>query len=103
MFKMQQNLLVTEHTVEQSTEQVNQSKTILSFREAAIYLALSKSTLYKMTSKKTIPHYCPGGKLIYFRRIDLENFMLQNRRATVEEIGAEAISKFHKRNSVRRK
>ena len=61
-------------------------KEILTFEEATKYLGLSKSNLYKRTSLNQIPFYKPGGKLIYFRKTDLDDFMLRNRQSTVDEI-----------------
>lgn len=44
------------------------AKEVLSLEEASIYLDISRSTLYKMTSAKQIPHYKPNGKLVYFEK-----------------------------------
>ena len=38
------------------------SKPVLNFNEAARYLRTSPSHLYKLTSSKQVPHYCPQGK-----------------------------------------
>lgn len=61
------------------------SKEILTLEEAAEYLQLSKSCLYKMTSSKEIPYYVPGGKKIYFRRIELDNWILNSKVNSVNE------------------
>lgn len=60
-------------------EQREKGEGILSLNEAAKFLKLSKSFLYKMTSQKIIPHYIPGGKRIYFKKSDLEDWLLKNR------------------------
>lgn len=60
-------------------------KEILSLNEATVFLKMSKSCLYKLTSQKQIPHYVPGGKKIYFKKSDLENWLLQNRVTPVSE------------------
>ncbi|KGO83738.1 AlpA family transcriptional regulator [Flavobacterium cauense R2A-7] len=65
------------------------NKEILTLDEAANYLCLSKSALYKITSRKEIPFYNPGGKKIYFRRIDLENWVLESKSMSIDEIGEE--------------
>lgn len=62
-----------------------QKEEILSLNEATVFLKMSKSCLYKITSQKQIPHYVPGGKKIYFRKSDLENWLLQNRITPVSE------------------
>ncbi len=58
---------------------------ILSFNEATVFLKMSKSCLYKITSQKQIPHYVPGGKKIYFKKSDLEKWLLQRRITPVNE------------------
>lgn len=62
------------------------SKDILTLGEAAEYMQLSKSALYKLTSSKKIPYYVPGGKIIYFRRIELDDWLVFNRIASTEEV-----------------
>ena len=49
----------------------------LTLEEAALYLGISKSTLYKLSHTKSIPFYKPGNKLIYFKRADLDNWVCQ--------------------------
>ena len=53
------------------------SKEILSLNEASEYLSLSKSDLYKKTSRRIIPHFKPG-KHIFFKKKDLDSFILAN-------------------------
>lgn len=65
-------------------------KTVLTFDEAAAYTGLSKSDLYKKTSLRIIPHYKPRGKMIYFNREELDEWLLQNRVSTSEEIETKA-------------
>lgn len=61
-------------------------KQVLNFNEAAQFLELSHSHLYKLTSSNVIPFYKPTGKKLYFNRPELENWLLQNRSTTVAEI-----------------
>jgi excisionase family DNA binding protein len=58
----------------------------LSFDEAAKYLKLSKSTLYKHTSAGNIAHYKPNGKLILFKRKDLDCWLARSRIPSNYEI-----------------
>ncbi len=67
-------------------------KEILNLEEASTYLGVSKSNLYKKTSASKIPHYKPEGKIIYFRREELDQWMLRNRQSTVDEIMDKAAS-----------
>ena len=54
------------------------NKTILSFKEAISFMDVSKSFLYKLTSKGKINFFKPNNGKIYFKKEDLENWMLQN-------------------------
>ena len=55
-------------------------KEILSFKEALLYLDVSESFLYKLTSKKEIEFTKPNGGKIYFKKHDLDNWMLQKKK-----------------------
>lgn len=65
-------------------------KTVLNFNEACTYLDVSPSHLYKLTSTKHIPHFCPQGKKLYFRREELDAWLQRNRQPTAEEAEAAA-------------
>ena len=65
-------------------------KNVLTFDEAARYMGVSKSDLYKRTHLRTIPHFKPRNKMIYFDRVELENYLKQNPIQTAEEIEAKA-------------
>lgn len=67
-------------------------KDVFNFDEGCEYLDLSASHMYKMTSTGAIPHYKPNGKKIYFKRIELDQWLLRNRATTTEEIEAKAAS-----------
>ena len=70
-------------------EQREKGEEILSLSEAAKFLKLSKSFMYKMTSQKLIPHFIPSGKKIYFKKSDLENWLLKNRIPPTSELEAD--------------
>jgi len=63
-------------------------KDVLNLNEACHYLNISASHLYKMTSQKQIPHFCPQGKKLYFKRSELEEWLMRNRQSSVDEIDA---------------
>lgn len=66
------------------------SKAVLSADEAARYCCISLSHLYKLTSARKIAHSKPQGKLVYFRREDLDAWLLSNRVATMGELDIKA-------------
>lgn len=49
-------------------------KEIFNFDEAAAYLSMSKSTLYKLTSRKEIPHYKPN-RFVFFEKAELDKWI----------------------------
>ena len=61
-------------------------KTVLKLDEVILLTGLSKSYLYKLTSTGGIPCYKPQGKHIYFKKTEVEDWLLQNRKATITEI-----------------
>ena len=71
-------------------------KEILNLTEAALYAGISKSYLYKMTSKRKIPFYRPDSKLIFFKRLELDDWLLKNRMPTV-------VSELSEESSTRKK
>ncbi len=72
-------------------EQKAVRKKVLTIKEACVHLGLSRSHLYKLTSKKQIPHFCPGGRRLYFKREELDNWMLQNRQKSTAELEKETL------------
>lgn len=62
------------------------TKEVLTSDEAAKYMGVSKSYLYKLTMRQQIPHFKPMGKMCYFNRQELEQWLQSNRVATVTEI-----------------
>jgi len=61
-------------------------KEVLNFLETCQYLNISESHLYKLTSRKQIPHFCPNGKKLYFNRKELDLWLQQKKQATMQEI-----------------
>lgn len=62
------------------------TKEVLTAEETARYMGISKSYLYKLTMRGEIPHYKPMGKMCYFNRAEVEEWLQQNRCATATEI-----------------
>lgn len=63
------------------------SKDTLSIEEAGKYLNLAKQTLYGFTSKNLIP-FIKRGKKLYFRKLDLDKWLMEGKQLTKEEIEA---------------
>jgi excisionase family DNA binding protein len=65
-------------------------KDVLNFNEGCAYVDISESHMYKLTSTGVIPHSKPNGKRIYFKRAELDTWLLRNRITTADEIESEA-------------
>ncbi len=61
-------------------------KEVLTLEEAAIFLGMTKSAMYKMTHKQVIPFYRPNGKMVYFEKSELLAWLRINRIASEAEI-----------------
>lgn len=75
------------------------TKEVLTSDEAAKYMGVSKSYLYKLTMKQQIPHFKPMGKMCYFNRLELEQWLQSNRVSTASEIKQQAQSFCMKKSS----
>lgn len=47
----------------------------LNFNQAAEYLGFSHSYLYKLTSRKIVPCYRPTGKVLFFSKAELDEWV----------------------------
>jgi len=68
------------------------AKGVLTFQEAVVYSGISPSYLYKMTSTGQVPHSKPLGKMVYFNRLELEEWLLQNKVTTDAELKERAMN-----------
>nr|WP_315167328.1 helix-turn-helix domain-containing protein [uncultured Flavobacterium sp.] len=84
-------ILIKLNNIEMMLQQQNLlKKDVLNLNEACTYLDISHSHLYKLTSQKQIPHFCPQGKKLYFRRCELDEWLLRNRQDSIDEIETRA-------------
>ena len=59
--------------------------TLFSIKEACAYLNLAQQTLYGFTSKREIP-FIKRGKKLYFRKSELNNWLLEGKRKSKSEL-----------------
>ena len=62
---------------------LDNTKEVLSVEEAARFMDIARSSLYKMTSDRSIPFYRPNGKMIYFEKTDILEWIRKNRVMSV--------------------
>jgi excisionase family DNA binding protein len=87
---MSDEILTRLESIEQSLKQTDRDRP-LNFNEAAQYLNSSKSYLYKLTHRRLIPCFKPLGKKLFFKRQDLEAFLLQRPVKTKGQIEQAAV------------
>lgn len=66
-------------------EALYSTKDILNMKEVGLYLDISQSLLYKLTCNGEIPHFKPRGKMIFFEKKELVNWIKQNHYYPVVE------------------
>lgn len=67
-------------------------KEVLTFDEACDYTGISRSYLYKLTASRIIPHSKPNGKMLFFEKKKLVEWLLQNKRKSKQDIESEALA-----------
>ena len=85
------NLLIFER-LDRIERLLTVSKEVLTFEETCDYTGISRSYLYKLTASGNIPHSKPNGKMIFFEKKKLNEWLLQNGRKSNDEIEAGAIA-----------
>ncbi|MFI3293370.1 MAG: helix-turn-helix domain-containing protein [Rikenellaceae bacterium] len=83
------------HESSQQTTTIAPQPAIMTIDEAASFTGYKKSTIYRKTCAGTIPHYKKeGSNKIYFRREELEEWLLgSSRKQTTQEFIEECDSK----------
>ncbi len=70
--QIERDLAVIKEFIQQQKVNVKETFTLA---EAAIYLGVSTSLLYKLASKRKLSHFKPGSKLIFFKKKDLDDWV----------------------------
>lgn len=81
--------LIRQRTITASTEKLKHELPFLSAPAAAKKIGIALQTLYGLTCRKQIKHYKTGKKL-YFKHIDILNYIESGHKKTREEIAAES-------------
>ena len=65
-------------------------KEVFTISEVCSYTGFEKSYIYKLTSARKIPHFkSPGGKNVFFRRTEINEWLTQIKVKTIDEINSE--------------
>ena len=66
-------------------EMLYTNKDILNMKEVSQYLNISQSLLYKLTCNGEIPHFKPRGKMIFFEKKEIVEWIKKNRFCTPQD------------------
>jgi excisionase family DNA binding protein len=80
--------LIRQLSASLSNTAANPAKEILNTEEAAEFLKLKVSSIYGLVQRREIP-FSKRGKLLYFSREELEQWVKEGRYKTVQEIQSE--------------
>lgn len=84
--------LIKELMGERTVDETNATNDVLlNVNQAAKYIHLSVSSIYKFTSQKEIPHY-KKGKRLYFKKSELRDWLMTTEIKTRADIEKEAIN-----------
>ena len=67
------------------------SKEVLTLEETMIYTGCARTTLYRLTSAKEIPHY-KLGQALRFKKSELDEWLTRNKVTTAKELESKAVT-----------
>ncbi len=67
-------------------------KEVWNYQDLAGYTGFSKGHLYNLVAEGEIPHYKPLGGKVFFKRSEIEDWLLQNRVCSNQELEEKAIN-----------
>ena len=77
--RLQRQIEELQKRMEAVEDILDNAKEVLTVEEASRFMDIARSSLYKMTSDRSIPFYRPNGKMIYFEKADILEWIRKNR------------------------
>lgn len=81
--KQSEDLNVLKCRIEKLESAISAGKTIMTFKQVQQYLGFSKSYLYRLCYRKKIPYYQPLGKMIFFEKHELDEWVCRRGKSFV--------------------
>ena len=66
-------------------------KNILTVEDVVNYTGFSQKQIYKLTSTRTIPHYKPSGRKLFFKKDEIDELITRGRVDPFDEFSNEII------------
>lgn len=83
--RLQRQIEELQKRIEAVEDILDNAKEVLTVEEASRFMDIARSSLYKMTSDRSIPFYRPNGKMIYFEKADILAWIRQNRVVAIKK------------------
>ena len=83
--RLQRQIEELQKRMEAVEDILDNAKEVLTVEEASRFMDIARSSLYKMTSDRSIPFYRPNGKMIYFEKSDILAWIRQNRVVAIKK------------------
>ena len=94
----ERRIVALQERVERLENLCYSAKEVLNLEEASSCLGIAKSTLYKLTGSTSLPYFKPAGKLIFFEKQALLDWVRGAKALSEEELKAEAASRLEMLN-----
>jgi len=65
-------------------------KEIFNVEELCKYSGFTKSQIYSLVHKNIIPYFKPNGKCLFFKKSEINSWLLQNKSQTISQINDKA-------------
>ena len=65
------------------------NKNILTVEDVVNYTGFSQKQIYKLTSTRTIPHYKPSGRKLFFKKDEIDNWISLGKVHTISELNSQ--------------
>ena len=88
---------VVKNALDKSNSEQSIQNPFLDISEAANFLKIARQTLYGLTSKRLIP-FIKKGKRIYFKQLEIENWLMDGRKDTKEEISKVGLDRIQRKD-----
>ena len=85
----ERKIVALQERVERLENLCYSAKEVLNLEEASSFLGIAKSTLYKLTGSNSVPYFKPAGKLIFFEKQALLNWVRGAKAMSEEELKSE--------------
>lgn len=73
----------------EASERITRSE-YLNQKEACVYLGVTKTQLYRLMYERQITYSRPSGKIAFFKKADLDEYMTRNTVPSLERLEAMA-------------